>query len=130
MRRMRLAFRRSLGWALWSAATAASLGCRPDPHALLARSIQPGETVELPDGMTLVAREREGTTLRGVRITGPARTCEGSMELEAPEVRLEPVQGPGDGTRLVLDRPVAREHCGESEWTTRHERLVLRLGER
>lgn len=93
---------------------------------MLVRSIQPGEPVELPDGMTLVAREREGTTLREVRITGPARTCDGSMELEAPEVRLEPAES-GAGTRLVLDRPVARELCGDAEWVTRHERLVLNL---
>ena len=95
---------------------------------MLVRSIQPGEAVELPDGMTLVARERHGTSLRGVRITGPARTCEGSMELEAPEVRLEPAAEGAGGTRLILDRPVARELCGESEWVTRHERLVLNLG--
>lgn len=115
------------GWVLGAAIVAAAPGCRPDPYALLVRSIEPGEAVELPEGMTLVAGEREGTTLRDVRITGPARSCDGSMVLEAPEVRLEPPPQGGGEVRLVLTRPVARERCGDSEWVTRHERLVVNL---
>lgn len=118
---------KALRRAIWAVVVAASFGCRPDPAALLVRSIQPGEPVALPEGLTLVAQEREGTTLRGVRITGPARSCDGSMVLDAPEVRLEPPPEPGEGIRLVLDRPVARERCGGAEWVTRHRRLELNL---
>lgn len=125
--RMRPAPGPALTWIAWTVVASLAFGCRPDPYALLVRSIQPGEEVELPEGMTLVAQEREGTTLRGVRITGPARSCDGSMVLEAPEVRVEPPPQAGQGVRLVLDRPVARERCGESEWVTRHEHLILNL---
>lgn len=102
------------------------VACRPDPYSLLVRTIEPGEVVELPDGMTLVAEERDGAVLKGVTVTGPARTCTGTMELVAPEVRLERGEE-GGGVRLVLERPVAEERCGEMTATTRHERLTLYL---
>lgn len=102
------------------------VGCRPDPYSLLVRAIEPGEVVELPDGMTLVAEGREGEVLTGVTVTGPARTCEGTMTLVAPEVRLERGEG-GEGARLVLERPVAEERCGSMTATTRHDRLTLYL---
>lgn len=105
---------------------AALLACRPDPYSLLLRTIEPGEAVDLPDGMTLVAEEREGAVLRGVTVTGPARTCEGTMELVAPEVRVERGSD-GAGVRLVLERPVATERCGEATARTRHDRLTVLL---
>lgn len=100
--------------------------CRPDPYSLFLRTIEPGEEVALPDGMTLVAGAREGAVLREVRITGPARTCDGEMTLDAPEVRVEP-GSESSGPRLVLVRPVAEERCGATTATTRHDRLVLHL---
>ena len=100
--------------------------CRPDPYSLLVRTIEPGEPVALPDGYTLVVDEREGATLRGVRITGPAKTCEGTLELVAPEVRVEPASEEA-GPRLVLERPVAEERCGGMKAVTRHERLTWYL---
>lgn len=100
-----------------------STACRPDPYSLLLRTIQPGKPVELPDGYTLTAASREGTVLRGVRITGAAKTCRGTLELEAPEVRLEPADAAG-GPRLVLERPVAEERCGGTKAVTRHDRLT------
>jgi hypothetical protein len=104
----------------------AVVACRPDPYALFLRTIDPGEEVALPGGRTLVAREREGGVLRDVTITGPAETCEGTMELEAREVRVERGEG-GTGTLLVLEGPVARELCGATVATTRHDRLVIHL---
>jgi hypothetical protein len=101
--------------------------CRPDPYALLLRSIEPGRPVALPDGYTLTVEAREGSTLRGVRITGAAKTCSGTLELEAPEVRLEPADAAG-GPRLVLERPVAEERCGGMKAVTRHDRLTWYLG--
>lgn len=112
------------GVALLAALLAAA--CRPDPYALLVRTIEPGEPVALPDGYTLTVTSREGTTLRGVRITGPAKTCEGTLELDAPEVRVEPATGEA-GPRLVLERPVAEERCGETKAVTRHDRLTWYL---
>lgn len=114
------------GRALLTLALLAAGACRPDPYALFLRTIEPGEEVALPDGMTLVAGAREGEVLHGVTITGPARTCDGTMEIEAAEVRVEPAtetQGP----RLVLEAPVAEELCGTSTVTTRHDRLTLSL---
>lgn len=102
------------------------VACAPDPYSVLIRTIEPGEVVELPDGMRLVAEEREGAVLRGVTVTGPAQTCTGTMELVAPEVRVERGEG-GAGVRLVLERPVAEERCGETRATTRHERLTIYL---
>ena len=104
----------------------AAPACRPDPYALLLRAIEPGKPVALPDGYTLTVASREGSVLRGVRITGAAKTCEGTLELEAPEVRLEPADSSG-GPRLVLERPVAEELCGGMKAVTRHERLTWYL---
>jgi len=100
--------------------------CRPDPYSLLVRTVKPGEPVALRGGYTLVAEERDGATLRGVRITGPAKTCEGTLELLAPEVRVEPANEEA-GPRLVLERPVAEEVCGEIRAVTRHDRLTWYL---
>lgn len=116
---------RSLGTA-FLAALLALAACRPDPYSLLVRAIEPGEPVALPDGYTLTVTEREGATLRGVTITGPAKTCEGTLQLEAPEVRVEPADGES-GPRLVLERPVAEERCGEMKAVTRHDRLTWYL---
>ena len=110
-------------------ALVAALGtgaCRPDPYSLFLRTVEPGEEVSLPDGMTLVAGEREGAVLRKVTITGPARTCEGTMKIDAEEVRVEPATE-SRGPRLVLEHPVAEERCGPTTATTRHDRLVLHL---
>jgi len=124
----RRSIRRS--WVLHAAlllgVAGALAACRPDPYALLLRTIQPGEPVALPDGYTLTVQSREGSVLRGVRITGAAKTCEGTLELEAPEVRLEPADGEA-GPRLVLERPVAEELCGGMKAVTRHERLTWYL---
>lgn len=109
--------------ALLAPALLAAAACRPDPYSLLVRTIEPGEPVALPDGYTLVVDERVGTTLRGVRITGPAKTCDGTLELEAPEVRVEPADAEA-GPRLVLERPVAEELCGGMKAVTRHDRLT------
>lgn len=111
--------------ALLAAALLAA-ACRPDPYSLLVRTIDPGEPVALPDGYTLVVEERQGAILRGVRITGPAKTCDGSLELEAPEVRVEPADAEA-GPRLVLERPVAEEVCGGTKAVTRHDRLTWYL---
>lgn len=105
----------------------AAPACRPDPYSLFLRTIEPGEEVALPDGMTLVAGAREGAVLRQVTITGPAKSCDGTMEIEAAEVRVEPATESA-GPRLVLETPVAEERCGTSAITTRHERLILNLG--
>lgn len=109
--------------ALLAPVLLAAAACRPDPYSLLVRTIEPGEPVALPDGYTLVVDERVGTTLRGVRITGPAKTCDGTLELEAPEVRVEPADAEA-GPRLVLERPVAEELCGGMKAVTRHDRLT------
>jgi hypothetical protein len=108
------------------AVLALAAACRPDPYSLLVRTIDPGEPVALPDGYTLVVEEREGATLRGVRITGPAKTCRGTLRLDAPEVRVEPADGES-GPRLVLERPVAEERCGDMKAVTRHDRLTWYL---
>jgi|GEM_PF-1892216 len=115
--------------ALWA--------CRPDPYALALAMIEPGEPVELGGGRTLTVESKDGDTLYGVRIEGPAETCKGTMEVEAPEARLErpsPGDGGGDGDdplagapRLVFERPVAVERCGELTSVTRHERLIVNL---
>jgi hypothetical protein len=99
--------------------------CRPDPYALFLRTIEPGEEVALPDGMTLVAGAREGAVLRDVTITGPARTCEGTMEIEAEEVRVERAT---EGATLVILEATAEERCGTLTSTTRNDRLTIRLG--
>lgn len=122
---------RTPGRSLPTLALLAALGlllaaCRPDPYSLLVRAIEPGEPVALPDGYTLTADSREGATLRGVTLTGPARSCEGTLELEAPEVRVEPADDES-GPRLVLERPVAEERCGETKAVTRHDRLTWYL---
>jgi hypothetical protein len=116
-------------WKLWAAAMvlAGGVGCRPDPYSLLVRAIRPGEEVALPGGMTLVAEERDGTVLSGVTVRGPAQTCEGTMTLVAPEVRLERGGEAGGGVRLVLVHPVAEERCGSATATTKHDRLTLYL---
>lgn len=102
----------------------ALLACRPDPYALFLRTIEPGEEVALPDGMTLVAGAREGSVLREVRITGAAATCEGTMEIEAREVRVEPA---AEGARLVILDAVGEERCGALTSTTRNDRLTIHL---
>lgn len=117
---------RPIALALLALAAAA---CRPDPYALFLRTIEPGEEVALPDGMTLVAGAREGAVLRNVTITGPAATCEGTMEIDAAEVRVEPA---AEGARLVILDAVAEERCGALTSTTRNDRLRIhldRLGE-
>ncbi|HUF78171.1 MAG TPA: hypothetical protein VMR44_04565 [Thermoanaerobaculia bacterium] len=122
---------RTLGRPLLAAVLLAMLAgalgaCRPDPYSLLVRTIRPGRPVELPDGYTLTVTSREGTVLRGVRITGVAKTCRGTLELEAPEVRLEPADA-SNGPRLVLERPVVEERCGPMKAVTRHDRLIWYL---
>jgi hypothetical protein len=112
--------------ALLILALLAVTACRPDPYSLFLRTIEPGEEVALPDGMTLVAGERDGAVLYRVTITGPARTCDGTMEIEAEEVRVESATE-SQGPRLVLETPVAEERCGTSTVTTRHDRLTLSL---
>jgi hypothetical protein len=108
------------------------LACRPDPYDLALRMIEPGEPVELSGGRTLTAERREGSTLRGVRIEGPAPTCDGTMEVEARAARLERVPGEasaedGERVRLVLDEAVMVERCGELESVTRLDRLAVTL---
>ena len=105
---------------------AALTACQTDPYSLFLRTIEPGEEVALPDGMTLVAGARDGSVLRDVTITGPARTCDGTMEIEAREVRIEPATETA-GPRLVLEAPIAHERCGDTTATTRQDRMVLSL---
>lgn len=112
--------------ALLTLALLAATACRPDPYSLFLRTVEPGKEVALPDGMTLVAGAREGAMLREVTVTGPAKSCEGTMVIEAAEVRVEPA-GESGRPRLVLESPVAEERCGTSTITTRHERLTLSL---
>ncbi|MGD2116179.1 MAG: hypothetical protein PVG07_14085 [Acidobacteriota bacterium] len=108
--------------------------CRPDPHELALRMIEPGEPVELSGGRTLTVERREGATLVGVRVEGPAEACDGTMEVEAREARLERASAatagatPGEApARLVLDGAVMVERCGELESVTRVERLAVAL---
>lgn len=124
--------------ALWMVA---AFGCRPDPYALALAMIEPGEPVELGGGRTLTVERKEGDTLYGVRVEGPAETCDGTMEVEAPEARLERASGGRDdgrsgsegrealagAPRLVFERPVMVERCGELRSVTRHERLTVAL---
>ena len=110
----------------------AVLACRPDPYDLALRMIEPGEPVELSGGRTLTAERREGSTLHGVRIEGPAPTCDGTMEVEARAARLERVPGAasteeGERVRLVLDEAMMVERCGELESVTRLDRLAVTL---
>jgi len=113
--------------ALWA--------CRPDPYALALAMIEPGEPVDLGGGRTLTVESKDGETLYGVRIEGPAETCDGTMEVEAPEARLERASGDAEGSddafagapRLVFERPVMVERCGELKSVTRHERLTVAL---
>lgn len=116
--------RRALAPSLLVAFLVAVLGCRPDPYALFLRTIEPGEEVALPDGMTLVAGARDGSVLRDVTITGPAATCDGTMEIEAREVRVEPAAG---GAELVILDAVAEELCGSLTSITRNDRLTIHL---
>lgn len=121
--------RRALAPSLLVAVLVAVLACRPDPYALFLRTIEPGEEVALPDGTTLVAGAREGSVLRDVTITGPAATCDGTMEIEAREVRVEPAT---EGAELVILDATAEERCGPLTSTTKNDRLTIhldRLGE-
>lgn len=110
--------------ALLALVLLATAACRPDPYALFLRTLEPGEEVALPDGMTLVAGAREGAVLHDVTITGPARTCEGTMEIEAEEVRVERAT---EGATLVILEATAEERCGALVSTTKNDRLTIRL---
>jgi len=109
-------------------------GCRPDPYALFLRTLSPGEPIELPGGRTLTVQGVDGRTLSGVHLEGPAETCDGTLVLDAPAARIEPVKprGGSEGKegrriRIVLDRPKAVERCGRLESVTTHERLTVIL---
>ncbi len=114
--------------ALFVMSLVAVAACRPDPYALALRMIEPGEPVELSGGRTLTVEGREGATLTGVRIEGPAETCDGTMVAEAPEARVER-RGSDGGERVVVvfEDPVVVERCGELRTETTHERLTVTL---
>jgi hypothetical protein len=106
--------------------------CRPDPYALFLRALSPGEPIDLPGERTLTVDGIDGRTLSGVHLEGPAETCDGTMVLDAPRARIEPVAtdaggagGAGRRVRIVLEQPKAVERCGPFESVTTHERLTV-----
>jgi len=108
--------------------------CHPDPYALFLRTLSPGAPIELPGGRTLTVEGVDGRTLSGVHLEGPAETCDGTLVLDAPHARIEPVEtearGPGGGgrrIRIVLEQPKAVERCGRFESVTTHERLTIEV---
>lgn len=106
--------------------------CRPDPYAIFLRTLTPGEPIELPGHRVLTIEGVDGRTLEGVHLEGPAETCKGTLVLDAPEARIEPVSsadggedGPGRRIRIVLEEPRALERCGRSQSVTTHRRLTI-----
>lgn len=113
--------------------TLALWACKPDPYALLLLRIKPGKPVPLRGGHVLTVEDKDGTTFYGVRIEGPASSCEGTMETEASEARLER-RASGDGAEssggtvwLVLKDANVTERCGELRTESRHQRLEISL---
>lgn len=114
--------------ALFVVSLALVTACRPDPYALALRLIEPGEPVELSGERTLTVESRQGATLTGVRIEGPAETCDGTMVAEAPEARVERRSSEGEAKVVVVfEEPVVVETCGELRTETTHERLTVAL---
>lgn len=106
----------------------AAAGCHPDPYALFLKTLTPGEPVGLPGDRTLTFARVEGRRLSGVHLEGPAETCDGTLVLDAPEARIEPVEESANRRiRIVLVEPKAVERCGPYESVTTHERLTVQL---